>query len=413
VLRRNVPDIEYVPSIDGGLVLLAGPKRVLSLPVPVEPSLQAELWRVLSAGADNADVLDVLVRGGLSAIPPFALLSANGGAERLVLVRGDIEVAIEGTDSVSGEGVSSWREVKVPAETSLSVWPGTVPTDSMTLPLHVGVVFAAAFRFGEFSVATTAGPVSQPLISPTRHVSEPPIAEAPADVRSAKSGSVTPRIEPVAKPVVDPGVTLASHTIASIPSGDDSAMIPPPPPPPPTAADPSSYDHLFGETVMRNVEDAAVREVTDDHNPRDSAEISDKTEFVDRAALRQRRKTARESTGTTESARLYLELSTGGTEYIDQPLVIGRAPAIERASGAKIPRPIVMTTPNQDISRTHAQIAAEGGTVVVTDLHSSNGTLVTMPGKPAQKLRPGEPTAVIVGTVIDLGDGATLTVRQS
>jgi pSer/pThr/pTyr-binding forkhead associated (FHA) protein len=72
-----------------------------------------------------------------------------------------------------------------------------------------------------------------------------------------------------------------------------------------------------------------------------------------------------------------------------------------------------MNTPNQDISRTHAQITAEGGTVVVTDLHSSNGTLVTLPGKPAQKLRPGEPSAVIVGTIIDLGDGATLTVCES
>jgi pSer/pThr/pTyr-binding forkhead associated (FHA) protein len=70
-----------------------------------------------------------------------------------------------------------------------------------------------------------------------------------------------------------------------------------------------------------------------------------------------------------------------------------------------------MNTPNQDISRTHAQIAFEGGTVVVTDLHSSNGTFVAVPGRSPQKLRAGEPTPVVVDTVIDLGDGATLTVR--
>jgi pSer/pThr/pTyr-binding forkhead associated (FHA) protein len=72
-----------------------------------------------------------------------------------------------------------------------------------------------------------------------------------------------------------------------------------------------------------------------------------------------------------------------------------------------------MNTPNQDISRTHVQVALEGGTVVVIDLHSSNGTLVTLPDRPAVMLRPGEPTAVITGTIIDLGDGATLTVRES
>jgi hypothetical protein len=49
---------------------------------------------------------------------------------------------------------------------------------------------------------------------------------------------------------------------------------------------------------------------------------------------------------------------------------------------------------------------------VVTDLHSKNGTSVLLPGKSAQKLRPGEPTSVIVGTVVDLGGGLTLTVDE-
>ena len=71
-----------------------------------------------------------------------------------------------------------------------------------------------------------------------------------------------------------------------------------------------------------------------------------------------------------------------------------------------------MNTPNQDISRTHVEVSVEGGTVVVTDLHSSNGTTVTLPGMPSQRLRPGEPAAVILGAIIDLGDGATLTVCE-
>ena len=54
----------------------------------------------------------------------------------------------------------------------------------------------------------------------------------------------------------------------------------------------------------------------------------------------------------------------------------------------------------------------EGGTVVVTDLHSRNGTHVVLPGKSPQKLRQGEPTTVIVGTVVDLGGGVTFTVSE-
>ena len=54
----------------------------------------------------------------------------------------------------------------------------------------------------------------------------------------------------------------------------------------------------------------------------------------------------------------------------------------------------------------------EGDSIVVTDLHSRNGTHVILPGKSPQKLRQGEPTAVIVGTVIDLGGGVVFTVSE-
>jgi hypothetical protein len=43
--------------------------------------------------------------------------------------------------------------------------------------------------------------------------------------------------------------------------------------------------------------------------------------------------------------------------------------------------------------------------VVVTDLRSTNGTVVTMPGRPALTLRQGESVVVVPGTVVDIGDG--------
>ena len=85
---------------------------------------------------------------------------------------------------------------------------------------------------------------------------------------------------------------------------------------------------------------------------------------------------------------------------------------MSKISGGQIPRMLTVGTPDQDISRNHVQVSIEGGTVVVTDLHSRNGTMVELPGKSPQKLRAGEPTSVIVGTVIDLGSGVTLTVED-
>ncbi len=112
-----------------------------------------------------------------------------------------------------------------------------------------------------------------------------------------------------------------------------------------------------------------------------------------------------------ESRQLFLELSTGGREALTQPILVGRAPSVSKVSSGLVPR-LVTIPGDKDISRNHAQFALEGDTVVVTDLHSRNGTAVILPGKPPQLLRQGEPTAVLVGTVIDLGGGVTLTVRE-
>jgi hypothetical protein len=93
-------------------------------------------------------------------------------------------------------------------------------------------------------------------------------------------------------------------------------------------------------------------------------------------------------------------------------VIVGRAPSVSKISGGQIPR-LVTLTGNDDISRNHAQFAVEGGTVVVTDLHSRNGTTVILPGRPPQLLRAGEPTSVLVDTIVDLGGGLTLTVKES
>lgn len=106
---------------------------------------------------------------------------------------------------------------------------------------------------------------------------------------------------------------------------------------------------------------------------------------------------------------LSLELPDGSREPIDGVVLVGRAPSAPVDAPASR---LLRLEGDGDISRNHARVAVEGGTVVVTDLGSRNGTIVRIPGRPPQKLREGDPTPVLVGTVIDFGGGLELNVRE-
>jgi hypothetical protein len=108
--------------------------------------------------------------------------------------------------------------------------------------------------------------------------------------------------------------------------------------------------------------------------------------------------------------RSTLRMPDGSLEPIGHEVVLGRAPSVSQVSGGRLPRLITVGGGDPDISRNHLRITLEGDTVVVTDLHSRNGTHVVAPGKPPVKLRAGEPTPVLTGTVVDLGGGCTLQV---
>ena len=64
-----------------------------------------------------------------------------------------------------------------------------------------------------------------------------------------------------------------------------------------------------------------------------------------------------------------------------------------------------------DISRTHLEVAPDGWQIVVTDLHSTNGTTLIRPGGyDQQRLTPGEPVPVQLGSVLELGDGVSVAI---
>lgn len=387
----------YRTGSAGWYALARGPVVVVLETAAVRQHGDA-LWNALAADADAAALLDLLVAGGLSSAPDFGIIDGFGTEQVRVLLRGAPRLTLQTTAGervLDGRGVRTWAEQLVEGVTAFQLELGGKVSGG-ELPLVEGVVSAASIG----SRTPTA-------------VAEPIDAEAMAE--AAPAPVVEPERIPEPQPVVVPEPVVSSEDTLSM---SRTITPPPPPPPPPLAKEPepapaaaSGYDHLFGETVIRDVESAAVRE-TEESEPTEG--IGEHTVMVgDIAALRaQRRSERRNATPAAPAVRFALELFTGARELLDQPIIIGRAPSAERVTSTQVPRLVSVTTPNQDISRTHVRFALEGDTVVVTDLHSRNGTMVALPGRAPQKLRAGEPTAVIAGTVVDLGDGALITVAE-
>lgn len=102
-----------------------------------------------------------------------------------------------------------------------------------------------------------------------------------------------------------------------------------------------------------------------------------------------------------------LRLSVGDVIALDRGVVMGRSPRADFAGTDGEERPHVVKLPSADgdISRTHLRVTLDGWHVLVTDLNSTNGTLVTLPGRDAEQLRPGEPVPIKPGTVVTLADG--------
>jgi pSer/pThr/pTyr-binding forkhead associated (FHA) protein len=84
--------------------------------------------------------------------------------------------------------------------------------------------------------------------------------------------------------------------------------------------------------------------------------------------------------------------------------VMGRNPRAEFDGDERL-HVVRVPSGDGDISRTHLKVTLDGWHVLVTDLKSTNGTLVELPGRPPQRLRGGDPMLIADGTLVTLTDG--------
>jgi hypothetical protein len=103
-----------------------------------------------------------------------------------------------------------------------------------------------------------------------------------------------------------------------------------------------------------------------------------------------------------------LRLSTGDVVSLDRGVILGRAPEAP-ADAAERPHAVRLVSPENDISRTHAEVVLDGWHVYVRDLGSTNGTVVTLPSQPPLRVRAHDLQLLESGTVVTLADEVSFT----
>lgn len=431
--------LQSYPSDARAWVLIGAPACMLALPRADAGRFGGLSERVAEADGFRA-ALEFLLAGGIAGAPSFALIDGDSAVARVVL-RGPATVSVTSTDpdaaevTISGEGMATWSERVLEGARSLLL---QVPGSTWTVELKSAAPAALP------ATITVSAPVLAEDPAPAT-VETPRDAETVAEATLVPSAQIevpvpvpvpvlvpVPMAVPVAVVAAAPGAsaTVDATVAASVAVAAAAAA---------TSTEPEPYDFLFGDTIYRTQAGASIRipnpdpERPGDHDGRtmlaedlglkghqpDVPVAPDASEATVFAPIPGHVPAVGSSTSTSQAATLQLtptlqlERADRGRESLSVPVVIGRAPSVSPVAAASGPHPRLITIlDDKDISRSHLRVAVEGDVVVVTDLASKNGTLVTLPGGSPRKLRGNEPTVVLPGTVIDLGGGVSFTVRE-
>jgi len=104
-----------------------------------------------------------------------------------------------------------------------------------------------------------------------------------------------------------------------------------------------------------------------------------------------------------------LTVSTGQTVPVRGKVVVGRAPR-PRPGEEPAAELVTVPSPTHFVSRSHLEVSVAGWSLLAQDLGSANGTVLVRAGAPPVLLATALPTPLLVGDLLDVGDGVTLRV---
>jgi hypothetical protein len=129
------------------------------------------------------------------------------------------------------------------------------------------------------------------------------------------------------------------------------------------------------------------------------------------ASLRRHRGEPPPTAPTPETAvAAAFRLGDRAPERVDAPVYVGRQPRSPRITGPVLPRLVRVDSPSREVSATHIELRPTTHGLVLTDLESTNGTVVRQPGSGVRRLESGESLPVVPGTLIDIGDGNVIEI---
>jgi len=97
-----------------------------------------------------------------------------------------------------------------------------------------------------------------------------------------------------------------------------------------------------------------------------------------------------------------LRLSNGDLVPLERGVIMGRNPHLPPGYTGEQPNLIKLADPEKDISSQHLEVSLDFWHVLVTDLGSTNGTEVVLPGQPPVRLTPNDPMMIEPGTRVIL-----------
>jgi pSer/pThr/pTyr-binding forkhead associated (FHA) protein len=121
--------------------------------------------------------------------------------------------------------------------------------------------------------------------------------------------------------------------------------------------------------------------------------------------------TPSEFDSATEATQQFYRFRIGRTVvWLDAVSYVGRRPSSPRIIYGQMPRLVRVPSPRQEVSSTHIEVRQLGASVVLTDMRSTNGSIVFPPRGEPRKLRQGESVVATPGTLVDIGDGNVIEI---
>jgi hypothetical protein len=418
----------YTP---GDWVVLSGPTSLVLLEPPTHEwaALINTLWEEVVASSSIVNLADRLASFKIDALPSFGAFFWTADGMRS-LIRGQISVLDLATGKVvaNGEGIQTWSEVGLAGVSHIRVdTPYEGDATLLELPLVVGAVRASSVTLDASERAQVDSPQGEPVPAdaPVPELATEPLSEVAAAAPAERAQQPEPALGPVAAATAtEQTAELSAEEIAALQSAD-TQLLPSPFDGPESEVQPgvAATPQPVVSTGSDTASDAAERVAATTAEPEPDESIQDSAIL---AVLCQdghanppnanrcrvcgspvARKVPQFVAGPVLAV---LRASDGSTADVDRPVLIGRAPSGDRSS-SRSPRLMPVPSPNHDISRTHLEVAPDDWQIVVTDLNSTNGTVLVRPGAvDRQQLAPGEPVPVQLGSVMELGDGVSVLI---